>query len=77
MPRARIAALSMSDGTGSGRDPRLVARVLGDEKLADELEHKGRLRAQSFSWERSVKALHEGYMQVLGAPVPARPAELR
>ena len=28
---------------------------------------------RDFSWERSVKALHEGYMQVLGVPVPARP----
>jgi glycosyltransferase involved in cell wall biosynthesis len=52
-----------------------LERVLGDAKLAEELRRKGKLRAASFSWERSVKALHEGYMQVLGVPVPARPAE--
>src|SRR6185436_16502663 len=52
-----------------------LERVLGDQAFADELRRKGRLRAASFSWERSVKALHEGYMQVLGVPVPARPAQ--
>jgi glycosyltransferase involved in cell wall biosynthesis len=52
-----------------------LERVLGDQTFADELRRKGRLRAASFSWERSVKALHEGYMQVLGVPVPARPAQ--
>jgi glycosyltransferase involved in cell wall biosynthesis len=52
-----------------------LERVLGDQTFADELRRKGRLRAASFSWERSVKALHAGYMQVLGVPVPARPAQ--
>ena len=52
-----------------------IARVLGDAALADELRRKGRERAATFSWERSVRALHEGYMRVLGVPVPARVAQ--
>jgi hypothetical protein len=28
-----------------------------------------------FSWERSVRAIHSGYMRVLGLPVPALAVE--
>jgi glycosyltransferase involved in cell wall biosynthesis len=51
-----------------------MARVLDDDTLRAALVRRGRERVQHFSWERSVKAIHECYMRVLGVPVPARPA---
>jgi glycosyltransferase involved in cell wall biosynthesis len=48
-----------------------MARVLEDDALRADLVARGRARARSFSWERSVKAIHESYMKVLGVPVPA------
>jgi glycosyltransferase involved in cell wall biosynthesis len=51
-----------------------MAKLLDDDALRAELVRRGRERARQFSWERSVKAIHECYMRVLGAPVPARPA---
>jgi glycosyltransferase involved in cell wall biosynthesis len=37
----------------------------------EDLIRKGYARAQTFSWERSVAAVHAGYMKALGQPVPA------
>ncbi len=51
-----------------------IARVLDDVELRRGLVERGLLRAASFSWERSVRAIHAGYMRALGRPVPA-PAE--
>jgi glycosyltransferase involved in cell wall biosynthesis len=51
-----------------------LCRVLDNETLAAELVQRGRERVHHFSWERSVRAIHECYMKVLGVPVPARPA---
>jgi glycosyltransferase involved in cell wall biosynthesis len=51
-----------------------MARLLDDERLRAELIDRGKERVRHFSWERSVKAIHECYMNVLGVPVPARPA---
>ena len=51
-----------------------IARILDDETLRADLITRGRERVSHFSWERSAKAIHECYMQVLGARVPARPA---
>jgi glycosyltransferase involved in cell wall biosynthesis len=48
-----------------------LARVLDDEELRRGLVERGRARAASFSWERSVRAIHAGYMKALGRPVPA------
>ena len=48
-----------------------MARVLEDDVLRADLVARGRVRARSFSWERSVKAIHETYLKVLGVPVPA------
>ena len=48
-----------------------LERVLGDETLRAELSTRGRARVKQFSWERSVEAIHSGYMKVLGLPVPA------
>jgi glycosyltransferase involved in cell wall biosynthesis len=46
-------------------------RVLGDEALRAALVAKGRARVHDFSWERSARAIHAGYMKVLGVTVPA------
>jgi glycosyltransferase involved in cell wall biosynthesis len=51
-----------------------LARVLEDQALRTDLIARGLLRAASFSWERSVKSIHDTYMKVLGVPVPAVPA---
>jgi glycosyltransferase involved in cell wall biosynthesis len=48
-----------------------LERVLGDDALRASLVVRGRARAQSFSWERSARAIHAGYMKVLGVTVPA------
>jgi len=48
-----------------------IARVLDDDELRRGLVERGLLRAASFSWERSVRSIHAGYMKVLGRPVPA------
>jgi len=49
-----------------------LARVLDDKALCSDLVARGRERVLHFSWERSVKAIHECYMRVLGVTVPAR-----
>jgi glycosyltransferase involved in cell wall biosynthesis len=51
-----------------------LERVLGDESLRDELSARGRARVKQFSWERSVEAIHNGYMKVLGLSVPVKTA---
>jgi glycosyltransferase involved in cell wall biosynthesis len=51
-----------------------MARLLDDSELHANMVLRGRRRVQHFSWERSVKAIHECYMRVLGVPVPARSA---
>jgi glycosyltransferase involved in cell wall biosynthesis len=48
-----------------------ISRVLDDRDLRAQLVEKGLARARLFSWERSVRAIHAGYMKVLGRPVPA------
>jgi glycosyltransferase involved in cell wall biosynthesis len=48
--------------------------ALEDGALRAQLVEKGHARARCFSWERSVAAVHAGYMKVLGCPVPAVPA---
>jgi glycosyltransferase involved in cell wall biosynthesis len=48
-----------------------LSRVLDDFTLAQDLIERGHRRARSFSWERSVKQIHDTYLKVLGAPVPA------
>jgi glycosyltransferase involved in cell wall biosynthesis len=50
-------------------------RLLGDAPFADDLRARGRRRALEFSWDRSVRAIHSGYMKVLGQPVRAVAAE--
>jgi glycosyltransferase involved in cell wall biosynthesis len=51
-----------------------LERVLGDADLRASLVQRGRARVQDFSWERSARAIHSGYMKVLGVAVPARAA---
>jgi glycosyltransferase involved in cell wall biosynthesis len=43
-----------------------LERVLGDAALRETLVARGYERVQHFSWERSVRAIHAGYMRVLG-----------
>jgi glycosyltransferase involved in cell wall biosynthesis len=52
-----------------------IERVLGDPALRADLRARGLARAQSFSWDRSVRAIHAVYMKVLGLSVPAVAAE--
>jgi glycosyltransferase involved in cell wall biosynthesis len=47
-----------------------LARLLDDEELRQSLVARGRARAASYSWERSARAIHEGYLRALGKPVP-------
>jgi glycosyltransferase involved in cell wall biosynthesis len=51
-----------------------ISRVLDDEELRRQLVERGLRRASQFSWERSVRAIHAGYLKALGRAVPA-PAE--
>jgi glycosyltransferase involved in cell wall biosynthesis len=48
-----------------------ISRVLVDDGLRGRLVEKGLARARSFSWERSVRAIHAGYLKALGRPLPA------
>jgi len=50
-----------------------LARVLDDKALCSDLVARGRERVLHFSWERSVKAIHECYMRVLGATISPHP----
>jgi glycosyltransferase involved in cell wall biosynthesis len=52
-----------------------LERVLGDAALRDDLVARGRERVQHFSWERSVRAIHAGYMRALGVALPVVAAE--
>jgi len=48
-----------------------LERVLGDDEFRADLVRRGHAQVSHFSWQRSVKAIHAGYLRVLGAPVPA------
>jgi glycosyltransferase involved in cell wall biosynthesis len=48
-----------------------VARVLAEPELRRRLVERGLLRASCFSWERSVREIHAGYLRALGRAVPA------
>jgi len=48
-----------------------IARVLDDEDLRARLVERGLERAASYSWERSVRQIHAGYLKALGRTVPA------
>jgi glycosyltransferase involved in cell wall biosynthesis len=54
------------DAIGQG-----IARLLDDEDLRARLVERGLERAACYSWERSVRQIHAGYLKVLGRPVPA------
>lgn len=51
-----------------------LERVLVEPGLGERLAQAGRARVAAFSWERSVRAIHDVYLQVLGAPLPSRAA---
>jgi glycosyltransferase involved in cell wall biosynthesis len=48
-----------------------IARLLDDEDLRQRLVARGLVRAATFSWERSVRQIHAGYLKALGRPAPA------
>jgi glycosyltransferase involved in cell wall biosynthesis len=48
-----------------------ICQVLDDERLRGRLVESGLARAGAFSWDRSVRAIHAGYMKALGRPAPA------
>jgi len=52
-----------------------IERVLGDGELRSDLIARGRARVGTFSWERSVRAIHSAYMRALGVAVPVVTAE--
>jgi alpha-1,3-rhamnosyl/mannosyltransferase len=52
-----------------------LARVLEDPALRADLIRRGTLRSRLFSWEASAAKIHAGYLEILGVPVPALPAE--
>jgi glycosyltransferase involved in cell wall biosynthesis len=52
-----------------------LERVLGDAALRQALVARGLERVRAFSWERSVRAIHAGYMRVLGVAPAAVTAE--
>jgi len=52
-----------------------IAAVLDEDDLREQLIEKGRARARAFSWERSVRAIHAGYLKALGRPAPDALAE--
>jgi glycosyltransferase involved in cell wall biosynthesis len=52
-----------------------LVRALDDESLRASLRAKGFERVKTFSWERSVRAVHAGYLKALGQPATALAAE--
>ncbi|HXY42474.1 MAG TPA: glycosyltransferase family 1 protein, partial [Vicinamibacteria bacterium] len=54
-----------------------IARLLDDDALRAGLVERGLRRAASFSWERSVQAIHQGYLKTLGRTVEARAEAVR
>jgi glycosyltransferase involved in cell wall biosynthesis len=48
-----------------------IVAILADEGLRQSLVEKGLERARAFSWDRSVRAIHAGYLKALGRPAPA------
>jgi glycosyltransferase involved in cell wall biosynthesis len=50
-------------------------RVLSDDTLSADLRARGRLRAQSFSWDRSVREIHAVYLQALGMATNPLPVQ--
>lgn len=49
-----------------------IARVLTDDDLRRELRRRGLARARQFSWETSIRRVHEIYAEV-GGPMPVHP----
>jgi glycosyltransferase involved in cell wall biosynthesis len=47
-----------------------ISRVLDEPDLRRDLIARGLVRAAGYSWERSVRAIHAGYLKVLGRPAP-------
>jgi glycosyltransferase involved in cell wall biosynthesis len=48
-----------------------IEKVLCDDALRADLVERGRTRVKLFSWDRSVKAIHAGYLKVLGQALAA------
>jgi glycosyltransferase involved in cell wall biosynthesis len=48
-----------------------IARLLDDQDLRARLIERGLERAAGYSWTRSVRQIHAGYLKALGRPLPA------
>ena len=48
-----------------------IARLLDEQDLRARLVERGLERAASYSWARSVRQIHAGYLKALGRTVPA------
>jgi glycosyltransferase involved in cell wall biosynthesis len=48
-----------------------ISRVLDDQDLRLRLVERGLERAAGYSWARSVRQIHAGYLKALGRPLPA------
>jgi glycosyltransferase involved in cell wall biosynthesis len=42
-----------------------MKRVLSDDRLREDLRARGLARARHFSWDRSIRRVHEIYTEVL------------
>jgi glycosyltransferase involved in cell wall biosynthesis len=71
LPEVVGDAAVLVDAYSAGEIAAGIGRVLDDDDLRADLVKKGRERARAFSWERSVRAIHAGYLKALGRPAPA------
>ena len=70
-PRSWATALCSWTPTRRRRSRRGSPASSTTRSSAAALVERGLARAAKFSWERSVRSIHAGYMKALGRPVPA------
>ena len=77
LPEVVGDAALLADPYAEADIPDGLERVLVEPGLGERLAQAGRARVAAFSWERSVRAIHDVYLQVLGAPLPSRAGKPR
>ncbi|MCU0243049.1 MAG: glycosyltransferase family 4 protein, partial [Vicinamibacteria bacterium] len=73
LPEVVGDAALLIDPYDTGQIASALARLLSDQVLRQTLIEKGYERIQHFSWERSARAIHRTYMNVLGIQGAAAP----